>query len=244
MMEPKNEKDEYLEILWYMQENTEKSFDHFKEELGDRFNATMITQLAGDEQIILDTQSNPRTIELSEKGREYTRKLIRSHRLAERLVHTVLGEVHETGACEFEHIVNPELVDSICTLLGHPRECPHGMPIPEGECCRQKLQTIESSIIPLTEMDVGEAARIAYVFSPHDQQLHKLESLQIRPGITVTLHQKRPTFVIECENATIALDEHVAVNIHVWSQRKRVQANRPRAERGLKRGYKHGQDYY
>jgi Mn-dependent DtxR family transcriptional regulator len=23
----------------------------------------------------------------------------------------------------------------MCTLLGHPTACPHGSPIPKGECC-------------------------------------------------------------------------------------------------------------
>ena len=34
-----------------------------------------------------------------------------------------VGDI-ETGACEFEHILALELVASICTLLGHPKECP------------------------------------------------------------------------------------------------------------------------
>jgi len=65
------------------------------------------------------------------------RQLIRARRLAERLIHDVLGGEFEEGACEFEHMGSTKLIDSICTLLGHPKECPHGLPIPEGECCQR-----------------------------------------------------------------------------------------------------------
>ena len=64
-------------------------------------------------------------------------QLIRAHRLAEKLIHDVLGGKFEDEACEFEHIASPKLVDSICTMLGHPKECPHGLPIPEGDCCKR-----------------------------------------------------------------------------------------------------------
>ena len=27
------------------------------------------------------------------------------------------------------------ITDSMCAMLGHPTECPHGSPIPPGPCC-------------------------------------------------------------------------------------------------------------
>jgi DtxR family Mn-dependent transcriptional regulator len=70
--------------------------------------------------------------------------------------------------------------------------------------------------VPLTELEVGESARIAYVNCRNDQQLHRIEGLQIRPGVKIKLHQKYPSFVIECEGASIALDREVADNICLW----------------------------
>ena len=132
------------------------------------------------------------------------------------MIYDVLGGEFESGACEFEHIITPELVDSICILLGHPRECPHGMPIPEGECCKRSAKTAQNSVIPLTELSVGQSVRIAYVSCKNDQQLHKIDSLQIRPGVLVKMHQIYPSYVIECEGANIALDREIVSNIHVW----------------------------
>jgi ABC-type multidrug transport system ATPase subunit/Mn-dependent DtxR family transcriptional regulator len=80
-----------------------------------------------------------RMILFTEKGRKRAEDIIRRHRLAERLfVHTFhVHDEHEVAeqACRFEHILSPEATDSICTFLGHPRTCPHGSPIPAGECC-------------------------------------------------------------------------------------------------------------
>jgi hypothetical protein len=38
----------------------------------------------------------------------------------------------EKSACEFEHLVADEITDSICTLLGHPKTCPHGWELLRG----------------------------------------------------------------------------------------------------------------
>src|SRR5437016_11357614 len=75
----------------------------------------------------------------TEKGRKRAEDIIRRHRLAERLFMQTFRvddekEVAEQ-ACRFEHILSPEATDSICSFLGHPRTCPHGSPIPAGQCC-------------------------------------------------------------------------------------------------------------
>src|SRR5437764_6868876 len=80
-----------------------------------------------------------RMIVFTEKGRKRAEDVIRRHRLAERLfVQTfrVQNEKEvEEQACKFEHVLSPEVTDSICSFLGHPRTCPHGSPIPAGPCC-------------------------------------------------------------------------------------------------------------
>ena len=41
----------------------------------------------------------------------------------------------EQTACLMEHVIDPTVANSICAFLGHPRRCPHGRPIPTGDCC-------------------------------------------------------------------------------------------------------------
>ncbi len=220
-MSKKRERDEYLEQLWYMKEEGKDSIDALKSALDTDYDADITNELLSEDLVELGEDNN--TIALTKKSEDYTQQLIRAHRLAERLLHDVLGGDYESGACEFEHTVTPELVDSICILLGHPRACPHGMPIPQGQCCRHSSTTAQSSVIPLVELAVGQSARVAYINCKSDQQLHKIDSLCIRPGAVVTLHQRYPAYVIECEDSNIAMDEEIVSNICVWRQPEHVQ---------------------
>lgn len=215
-MNKKRDKDEYLEQLWSMKEKNIDAIEEMKKGLHVEFSAETLQELIDDNMV--ETDNTKHTIILTEKGEKEARRIIRAHRLAERLISDVLGEEFEAGAGEFEHTINPELVNGICTLLGHPRECPHGKPIPEGECCRRCDRTAQASVIPLTDLDVGQSAKVVYVQCKNDQQMHRMDGLQIRPGTTVKLHQKYPTIVIECEGASIALDNDVASNIRVWAK--------------------------
>jgi putative ABC transport system ATP-binding protein len=78
-------------------------------------------------------------VELTARGRQRAADIIRRHRLAERLFTDSLALDSETEieqqACKFEHILSPEATDKICTFLNHPKTCPHGAPIPPGQCC-------------------------------------------------------------------------------------------------------------
>ena len=215
-MNRKRKKDEHLERLWCMKEDGNDSINELKSAMSGNFDAAIIDELLSEDIIELAEERN--IITLTKKGVDYAQRIIRTHRIAERLIYDVLGGEFESGACEFEHIVTPELVDSICILLGHPRECPHGMPIPEGECCKRYAKTTESSVTPMTELKVGQSARVAYVNCKNDQLLHKIDGLQIRPRAFVKLHQIYPSYVIECEGANIALDKEIVSNIFVWKK--------------------------
>jgi Mn-dependent DtxR family transcriptional regulator len=82
-------------------------------------------------------------VRLTEYGRRRARDVVRRHRLAERLFKDTFSiddsEAHNQ-ACKFEHIISPELDQRICTFLGHPKTCPHGNPIPAGDCCNGRAR--------------------------------------------------------------------------------------------------------
>ena len=211
--------DEYLETLWHLLENNESDIDNLKRHTKDPFDQEIFEALKTDGQIILDGDE----IKLTEKGYARAEQIIRRHRLAERLLTDVLGMESrdiETGACEFEHILAPELVESICTLLGHPRECPHGAKIPEGECCRQARKTISSAVIPVSEVKIGEEVKVAYINTRSNSRMHKLSHFGIVPGTFVSVHQRYPSFVIKCGNSQIALEEEIVKEIYIWQTRK------------------------
>ncbi|MBW2062388.1 MAG: ferrous iron transport protein A [Deltaproteobacteria bacterium] len=75
---------------------------------------------------------------------------------------------------------------------------------------------MESSVLPLTELDARQSARVAYVNGRNDQRIQKMDVLQIRPGAQIRVLQKYPCHVIECEGGNIAMDSEVASCIFVW----------------------------
>lgn len=162
------------------------------------------------------------SLRFTKEGEERARGIIRRHRLAERLVHDILAvpmsEV-EANACAFEHLVAPGITESICTLLGHPGQCPHGRSIPEGHCCVEARKSIESIVISADQMHTGEQARVAYINTKNYSRLQKLTSFGISPGVSVKLHQRRPAFVLECEQTQIAIEEALAKEIYVFRER-------------------------
>jgi DtxR family Mn-dependent transcriptional regulator len=215
------EKEEYLEGLWELKEDGHDSIDDLEKALGGNYGALVVEELALEGLVELSAEKT--RITLTERGENEARKIIRAHRIGERLIYDVFGGEFETAACEFEHTITDELVDGICTLLGHPRECPHGMSIPEGECCRSSARTAYKQVIPLKELKIGQSARVAYINSRDDRQMHKLDGLQVRPRATVKLHQQYPCYVIECEGAHIAMDEAMVSNICVWANNGQFQ---------------------
>lgn len=208
-----NANEEILEVIWFLREKNETpAIDTIIKRATVTDAEQIVGSLEAEGLVVREGQKVLFTI----SGEKRARLLIRSHRIAERLIYDVLNSEFESGACEFEHITNIGLVDAICTMLGHPKECPHGFPIPEGECCKASADTVKRAVIPLTELTIGQSATVAFVYSKNDQQLHIVEGLQIKPGAAIKLHQRQPTFVIEVEDAHIALDREIAANIQVW----------------------------
>jgi DtxR family Mn-dependent transcriptional regulator len=212
-------RDEYLEALWRLRELDKSSIEDLNVVLDIPFEHAVLDDLVSENMAVFDAAGG--TASLTEAGLACARQLVRKHRLAERLLHDVLhveSSAFETEACTFEHLVAPRVIESICTLLGHPRKCPHGRPIPEGDCCKRSASSVDASVVHLPDLSVGSTGRIAYVNCQDDAQLHRLNGLQIKPGVTVTLHQKYPSYVLESEGAMVALDERIADNICLWKQ--------------------------
>ena len=82
-------------------------------------------------------------VQLTSGGTRRARDVVRRHRLAERLFKDTFAiddSEARNQACKFEHIISPELDERICSFLGHPKTCPHGNPIPPGDCCDSKVR--------------------------------------------------------------------------------------------------------
>jgi DtxR family Mn-dependent transcriptional regulator len=75
-------------------------------------------------------------VTLTSEGESIGKQMIRNTRLLEVLMKDALKiDVDEEMVCGIEHHMKEIFTDALCTLLKHPKICPHGYQIPEGNCC-------------------------------------------------------------------------------------------------------------
>lgn len=206
--------DEALELLWILTEEKHQNLNRFRLSSEDDEIDAVINILKTDGLVTVSDE----TIQFTDKGRSQARALIRRLRLAERLF-TDVFEMREhtviTDACKMEHILSEELTDSVCTFLGHPQTCPHGKHIPRGECCKKYKVEVEPVVTRLSEFEVGSKGRITFIVPTKPSRLSKLNSLGIAAGSIIRLLQRNPSYVIQIDETTVAIDPEIAKEIYV-----------------------------
>lgn len=129
-------------------------------------------------------------VSLTPAGQAKALAVIRRHRLWECLLTDVLGlswdQVHEE-ACRLEHATSPLVEERLAQLLGEPKTCPHGHPMPtaEGE------MAVEAGC-PLAELTAGQRARVLRVPEGDDALLRYLATLGLKPQVTVQVEVAAP----------------------------------------------------
>jgi len=233
-MRASDERDEILKAIFCLKEEREGPFP--KDEILDwaRMDADAV-KLALDAGLVTE---GPGGLDLSEDGFAQATLIVRRHRLAERLLHDVLrlnSRATESVACRFEHVLEGEVTASICTLLGHPRVCPHGKPIPPGPCCANRETNVEAVIQPLSDLGASERGIVAYVHASTDTRIDRLASFGLMPGVELLVHQAWPSVVIVFGETHLALDRETAAEIFV-----RVAPGEPDDDAGSGRGWGRG----
>jgi DtxR family Mn-dependent transcriptional regulator len=154
--------EESLGLIWHKRESGDTSVPSLREALSAAGNAAAWDRLR-NEGFVAEIDGRAR---LTDKGESTAAAVIRRHRLAERLLTDVLNldrAVIDPNACVLEHILSAEVSESICTLLGHPAECPHGLAIPAGDCCRRNADQLSPIVEPLSRLKAGQSGRVAYL---------------------------------------------------------------------------------
>ncbi len=240
-MELEEKAEEILETLWIRTEEKKDSFSLNDFEVIEK---EPVKQLLNAGYISL---SDDRVM-LTSTGRSEARNVVRRHRLAERLLTDVLGArdmlIHEK-ACKFEHLLDRGLDESICILLGHPKICPHGSPIPPGRCCQEEQTQAQKVVAPLSQLAQGQKGKVAYIYAPESSKLQKLMAMGILPGAPISLIQSFPSYVFQARQTQFAVDKEIADAIYVrlveegtTSQTGEKPPHRHRRRRGrLARGF-------
>jgi len=79
------------------------------------------------------TVQGDRHLELTDDGHRLATRVMRKHRLAERLLTDVIGldwELVHEEACRWEHVMSETVERRLLELLDNPTESPYGNPIP------------------------------------------------------------------------------------------------------------------
>jgi len=81
---------------------------------------------------------NKNGIKLTESGQKIGTTMMRNSRLLEVMMESTLKiKIDEEMVCGIEHHMNRQFTDALCTMLNHPRKCPHNHNIPVGICCQK-----------------------------------------------------------------------------------------------------------
>lgn len=159
---------------------------------------------------------------LTEAGEEAGKSVVRRHRLAERLLKDVLAvsPAHiEEDACRFEHVLQDEVDEKVCILLGHPTRCPHGKPIPPGPCCQQAKNDQINEVRPLCDAKPESEGTVAYLATKDNRQVQKLVAMGILPGTAIKIIRQFPSYVFQVGYSQFAVDRPLAEVIYIrWNQ--------------------------
>ena len=126
--------DHFLEEMWYLWEDG-------KEQVLSSIRAQKVADHVGTAHEVAERGwilRDGERLEFTSIGVERARNLVRRHRLAECLFASTMHLTDpnlDATACRIEHILDPEVTEGICGFLKHPTACPHGKPVPAGECC-------------------------------------------------------------------------------------------------------------
>ncbi len=155
-------------------------------------------------------------VKLTDDGRKIASSILRRHRLAERLLTDILhldwSEVHDP-ACKLEHALSPEILKPLEKVLGHPKRCPHGNPIPTN--CGGIL---EEETIALTELDTKTSGVIVKITEEKAETLQQLTRLKLTPGKKVEIGNKivpNGPLTIRVGKESCTIDHDVAAIIYV-----------------------------
>ena len=157
-------------------------------------------------------------ITLTDKGRSEGEKVVRRHRLAERLFTDVLDfkeELVHSVSCRFEHLLHENMEDNICILLGHPTTCPHGKRIPPGECCRKSQKQTGKVVASLASLTARQKGKVAYIHTKDQKKLQKLMAMSVLPGLSISLLQTFPSYVFQIGQSQFAIDKELAESIYI-----------------------------
>ena len=138
---------------------------------------------------------------LTASGRERAERVVRKHRIIERLLTDFMGytgyESHERADALGDTFTD-EMVERIDEQLGHPQRCPHGWPVdPTVE------QAENAELAPLATLQAGTRATIVRLAEHDGDLLHWFYDQGLVPGTSIQVRTAEPA----ADQFTVAIEK-------------------------------------
>jgi DtxR family Mn-dependent transcriptional regulator len=153
---------------------------------------------------------------LTKSGRERAERVVRKHRIVERLLTDFMGytaaEAH-VYADEIGETFTDDMVDRMEEKLGHPDRCPHGWPVdPTFE------QAENEELVALAEVEPGRSATIVRLAEHDGELLHWFYDEGFVPGTKIEVQDAQPAagqFTVKLSGMEQAIGERAAAGLFV-----------------------------
>ncbi len=172
----------------------------------------------------LVTVEGDRHLELTPTGLQLAVRVMRKHRLAERMLIDVIGldwdQVH-AEACRWEHVMSEAVERRLLQILGHPTESPYGTPIPGldelGEATAGRFM---DGVDSLTDVVTAEASsvlvrRIGEELQKDEVVMRVLHRVGALPDKVVTVSTAPGGVLVGSGGETAEVDEEAAAHLFV-----------------------------
>jgi DtxR family transcriptional regulator, Mn-dependent transcriptional regulator len=167
-----------------------------------------------------------RHLELTEQGRLLAMRVMRKHRLAERLLVDVIGldwELVHIEACRWEHVISEAVERRLVDLLHDPTESPYGNPIPGlAELGRPiTVEDFNEGVRPLSGVVASDAEvdltvrRISEPLQTDEKLMAQLRRAGVAPGQIVQARRAGAALVVGSAGETVELTPDTASHVFV-----------------------------
>ncbi len=152
----------------------------------------------------LVTVAEDRHLELTAEGRLLATRVMRKHRIAERLLVDILGlelEYVHDEACRWEHVISERVERKILALLDDGRESPYGNPIPGLDELGLAPGEVTASVSSLLDLagDVDRPVTVRRIGEPAQTDPAASASLRdagVLPGAVVQIVRQGPGVLV------------------------------------------------
>jgi DtxR family transcriptional regulator, Mn-dependent transcriptional regulator len=153
---------------------------------------------------------------LTKTGRERAERVVRRHRIVERLLTDFMGytaaEAH-VYADEIGETFSDDMIERVADRLGNPERCPHGWPVdPDVE------QAENDELTPLADLGEGRRATIIRLAEHDGELLHWFYDQGFEPGTEVELTAVEPAagrFRVKLDGREETIAEKAAAGLFV-----------------------------